>query len=171
MTLTTVGSSERGVDDFTLQGDGDNRSRGFTLVELIVTVAILGTLAGIGGGYYYKYIEKARVVRAIAGVKNMSTSITLYETKNGQFPDSLIDVGYANFLDPWGNPFQYLNLVNVKGKGQMRKDRFTVPLNSDFDLYSVGKDGQSQPPLTAAVSRDDIVRANDGRFIGLAIAY
>jgi general secretion pathway protein G len=46
-----------------------------------------------------------------------------------------------------------------------------VPINSDFDLYSVGKDGQSQDPLTAPVSRDDIVRANNGRFVGLASTY
>jgi general secretion pathway protein G len=46
-----------------------------------------------------------------------------------------------------------------------------VPINTDFDLYSVGPDGNTQPPLTAPVSRDDIVRANDGRFIGKAEDY
>jgi general secretion pathway protein G len=46
-----------------------------------------------------------------------------------------------------------------------------VPINSDFDLYSVGRDGQSAPALTARVSHDDVVRANDGGFIGLAIDY
>ncbi|MFQ5988854.1 MAG: hypothetical protein ACE5K9_02950 [Candidatus Methylomirabilales bacterium] len=53
----------------------------------------------------------------------------------------------------------------------MRKDQFLVPLNSDYDLYSKGKDGQSQPPLTAQARRDDIVRANDGGFVGLAPEY
>jgi general secretion pathway protein G len=41
-----------------------------------------------------------------------------------------------------------------------------VPVNSDFDLYSMGPDGQSKPPFTAAASRDDIVRASNGGFIG-----
>lgn len=49
-----------------------------------------------------------------------------------------------------------------------RKDRFLVPINSDYDLYSVGPDGQSRPPLNAAASRDDIIRAADGAFYGLA---
>ena len=53
----------------------------------------------------------------------------------------------------------------------MRKNRFMVPINSDYDLYSMGKDGQSVSPLTAKASRDDIIRANDGQFIGLASNY
>jgi len=55
--------------------------------------------------------------------------------------------------------------------GQARKDRFLVPLNSDYDLYSAGKDGESRPPLSAQMSQDDIVRANDGAYIGLASQY
>jgi general secretion pathway protein G len=46
-----------------------------------------------------------------------------------------------------------------------------VPVNSTFDLYSLGPDGKSSPPFTAAPSQDDIVRANDGGFIGLASDY
>jgi general secretion pathway protein G len=53
----------------------------------------------------------------------------------------------------------------------MRKDRNLVPINSDYDLYSMGPDGESMPPLTAARSRDDIVRANNGGFVGTAEAY
>ena len=52
--------------------------------------------------------------------------------------------------------------------GHARKDRFLVPINSDFDLYSMGKDGQSVSPLTAQKSHDDIIRANDGGYYGLA---
>jgi general secretion pathway protein G len=55
--------------------------------------------------------------------------------------------------------------------GQARKDRSLVPINSDFDLFSMGRDGQSQPPLTAGPSRDDIVRGNDGGFVGRAADY
>ena len=57
------------------------------------------------------------------------------------------------------------------GVGEVRKDRNLVPINTDYDLYSAGPDGNSVPPLTAAASRDDIVRANDGRFIGKAEEY
>ncbi len=53
----------------------------------------------------------------------------------------------------------------------MRKDKFLVPINTDFDLYSMGEDGKSVPPLTAKASRDDIIRANDGGYIGPASGY
>jgi general secretion pathway protein G len=56
-------------------------------------------------------------------------------------------------------------------QGQARKDRRLVPINADFDLYSVGKDGKSASPLTAQSSQDDIIRANNGGFIGLASTY
>lgn len=57
------------------------------------------------------------------------------------------------------------------GIGGARKDRFLVPINSDFDLYSMGKDGESVGPLTAKKSHDDVIRANDGGFYGLAANF
>ena len=45
------------------------------------------------------------------------------------------------------------------------------PLNSDFDLYSLGPDGESALALPAAPSHDDVVRAKDGKYIGLAVNY
>lgn len=53
----------------------------------------------------------------------------------------------------------------------MRKDHSLVPINSDYDLYSMGPDGKSQAPLTANASRDDIIRANNGAFYGKASNY
>lgn len=56
-------------------------------------------------------------------------------------------------------------------QGAARKDRRLVPINADFDLYSMGKDGRTAGPLTAAHSQDDVVRGNSGGFIGLARTY
>jgi general secretion pathway protein G len=53
----------------------------------------------------------------------------------------------------------------------MRKDHLLAPVNADFDLYSMGKDGQSMVPFTAKASRDDIVRANNGGYVGLVSDY
>ena len=76
--------------------------------------------------------------------------------------------GHAGKLDPWGRPYVYLNLQDPATKGLARKNKNLVPINSDYDLYSIGKDGESRAPLTAKVSRDDVIRANDGGFLGLA---
>ena len=98
----------------------------------------------------------------------MSQDIGEYQLTNGKLPSSLTDVG-ASTLDPWGRPYQYVPIG--KGKGGFRKDRFLVPINTDYDLYSMGPDGSSAGPLTAKASRDDIIRANDGGFIGLASEF
>ena len=75
-------------------------------------------------------------------------------------------------MDPWGNQYQYLNIRAAgPGKGPFRKDGKLNPLNSDFDLFSVGKDGDSVGSLAAKKSRDDVVRAKNGAFVGLAEDY
>jgi general secretion pathway protein G len=146
------------------------KSFGLTLVELLIAMAIIGILAGIAIPLYVGYAENARVQSAIADIRSISLVIDEYRTDRDSLPTTLADINYATFLDPWGNPYQYLN-IQMNGKGQCRKDRFVVPINTDYDLYSMGKDGKSQPPLTAKDSRDDIIRANDGAYIGPAAGY
>ena len=77
------------------------------------------------------------------------------------------DAGLVGMRDPWGNPYGYLNLGDPAARGHARKDHSLVPINTDFDLCSMGLDSRSAPPLTARHSSDDIVRANDGAFYGL----
>ena len=87
-------------------------------------------------------------------------------------PDSLDELPGEALADPWGRPSQYLRIAgnNTPGlRGRLRKDRNLVPINSDYDLYSFGEDGDSRPPLTARPSRDDRVRAADGSFVGQGI--
>ncbi len=145
--------------------------RGFTLIELLIVIAIIFTLVAIGFPIYGTALEKAKVSRAIADIHVVSTEIGTYQLFNKNLPLSLADLGKENVVDPYGHPYEYLNFSTEKGKGSFRKDRFLVPINSDYDLYSKGQDGDSVAPLTAAKSRDDIIRANDGGFIGLASGY
>lgn len=141
-------------------------------MELLVVVAILMTLAGMAIPRLLGAMEQARYARAVSEVRTLEGEVLVYAALHQeQLPGTLDDIGRGNFSDPWGTPYQYLNFALTQGKGQMRKDRFLVPLNSDFDLYSMGKDRKSKPPLTAQDSRDDIIRANDGSYIGLAIEY
>jgi general secretion pathway protein G len=94
-----------------------------------------------------------------------------YDVINGQLPDNLSQVGDGGFLDPWQTPYQYLNHSTMKGNGQARKNKFLVPLNSDYGLYSEGQDCQTAAPLTAKASEDDIVRAAHGSYVGLASQF
>lgn len=129
---------------------------------------MLGTLAYAG---YQQYFEKARLAQAKVDIRAMEASLERYHAGNGRFPETLAEAGLGGKLDPWNNPYQYLNIATAKNRGQVRKDRHLVPINSDYDLYSMGKDGLTKPPLTAKPSRDDVIRANNGAFVGLASDY
>lgn len=147
------------------------KNNGFTLLELLIVVAVLLTIAAIAIPNLMAALDQARIARAVGDIKTLEDEIVLYQTINGPLPDDLSQVGYGGYLDPWHNPYQYLNHSTMKGNGQVRKDRFLVPLNSDYDLYSMGKDGQSVPPITAKVSQDDIIRASTGSYTGLASQF
>lgn len=143
-------------------------SRGFTAIELLIALAIVGVLATVGFSRYMDYRERVRVYAATSDIGAMSTVIQQYIVDSYVPPDSLAQVGLAGLRDPWGYPYQYYNLTSHKGNGKARKDRNLNPLNTDFDLYSVGKDGNTASSLQAKWSRDDVIRARDGRFVGLA---
>ncbi len=143
---------------------------GFTLIEVLLVLAIVGILFTLAAGGYADYQRALRDRQAIVDMRVLETRLQQYYADSIRFPESLDDIGGAP-EDPWGNPYQYLNIQTVKGKGKVRKDKNLVPLNSDYDLYSMGEDGKTATPLTAKASRDDIVRAGNGGFIGLAADY
>lgn len=147
------------------------RQLGLTVVELFVAVCIVAVLASLALPTYHGYRERVRIDEAKRDITWMSSVIANYYYDAHTYPDSLADVGLGARLDPWGNPYGYLNLGDRNARGFARKDYSLVPINTDFDLYSMGPDGVSLPPLTAQPSRDDIVRANNGAFIGVATDY
>lgn len=143
---------------------------GFTLVELVIAIAIIGTLAALSSMAFSSYKGRSKVNTAIQDIQRIQDQIALYESVNDRLPDNLNDINMGSLLDPWGNPYVYVNLTNVP-KGKWRKDKFMVPINSTYDLCSMGPDGKTEAPLTAKASRDDIIRANDGSFVGRAAEY
>ncbi len=147
--------------------------RGVTLLEVMLALGIVGILVAIAVPAYQNYQDKLKTARAVSDIASIQASVATFAVDNQGFPLALADVSPAlgAMRDPWGNPYQYVSHDDVKGKGKFRKDKNIVPINSDFDLWSMGPDGASVPPLTGKSSRDDIVRANNGRFIGVAAEY
>ena len=224
-------------------------TRGFTLIELMLAVSIVGILASLAVPNYIDFLEKARVARAISELHALTKEIKGFAMGGGVYPDTLAQIGRSTMLDPWGTPYRYYrincntgveitHLAKLKlgkkrpprvipanhflsgnenghivlaidqgnhgdlvylaqgggggggggggaggggggaggggggppcgGVGGARKDRFLVPLNSDFDVYSMGKDRDSVMPLSPPKSHDDVLRASDGGFYGLA---
>lgn len=153
-------------------------ARGFTLVEMLFVTIVMGLLMALGVPKAQQIIERARVAKAIGDINAIQTDIDAFGASNDTLPTSLASIGRGSLDDPWGRPYQYLRFPPPNGNGNgggppagARRDRFLVPINSTYDLYSVGKDGNTSAPLTANASHDDVVRANDGGFIGLGRLY
>jgi len=107
---------------------------------------------------------------AFTDVRRIEKQISLFVfDNNGQLPDSLSEltnIGTVN--DPWGNPCQYLRIAGgTANQGQIRKNMSDNPVNTDYDLYSLGADGLSKPQFKFKTSRDDVVRGYDGSYVGL----
>ena len=146
-----------------------NRASGFTLVEIIIVAGLIGTLSMIIVPRLLGYSQRNKNQQAIVDITKMSAEIAHYIMDYTVPPDSLADVGFDNLLDPWGNPYEYLKIIDNSDpgvNGKRRKDHSLVPVNSDYDLYSMGADGRTGAPFTDSKSRDDIVRASNGAFIG-----
>ena len=149
------------------------KCQGMGLIDLMLAVIIASLLMAVAVPAYDQFIDRARVARAIGDIGSISIATERFGIKNnGRLANSLNELLMGVPFDPWGAPYQYLNIVAAgPGNGAFRKDGKLNPLNSDFDLYSAGSDGDSAGPLSAKPSRDDIVRANNGAFIGLGEDY
>ncbi|WP_101759168.1 type IV pilin protein [Oceanicoccus sp. KOV_DT_Chl] len=146
------------------------KKKGFSLIELMLALAIVGVIYSIAFPSYAKYQDRADVVRAVSDLSAISQALERHFASENNYPNTLAEFGWQ-LNDPWGNPYYYTNIAATKGKGALRKDKNLVPINADFDLYSAGKDGETVGPLTAKSSRDDVIRAGNGAFFGLAEDY
>lgn len=131
-------------------------------------MAIFATLSVIATTMYSSSKNSANIAKATSDIMLISGAIERYNTVNNQVPPDLATIGMDTLVDPWGNAYVYQSFVGLTGKGKMRKDKNLNPLNTRYDLYSMGADGQSRMPLTNPVSQDDVIFALDGNYIGLA---
>ncbi len=124
----------------------DNGRNGFTLIELMVVVVILGILATVMMPKILDRPEQARRMKAMVQIRNMQSALALFKTDTFRFPntneglEALIanpgsikgyrSNGYFEGSripnDPWGNPYRYL----------------APGAHGEYDLVSYGKDGE-----------------------------
>jgi general secretion pathway protein G len=262
------------------------RARGFTLLELMIVVAILAIIASIAIPQYQSALRSARIVKCKQELRTISQAIDMFLATNHRLPFTLYETEFGGRRDPWGTPYCYLNysagagdgldwavrvglvdpsavVRNAAGRrdgrpvdgalrapqgpapmgpgppghgaiqaapvphttqttqgpvgqgapvaavdpagtlssafgGQLsnadltdlerslgtqsmfagvavdsvrRRDRYLFPLNTDYDLFSLGPDGLTATALNNPQSLDDVIRANNGGFFGVASDY
>lgn len=147
-------------------------SAGYGLIELLFALAAVASLAGIALPEFVEFKRQAQNAQAIAELQTLNNAVHLYYTEHGRLPDSLAQVGNGSILDPWQQPYRYLKIDgNSSAAQQAKKDLFLIVINSDYDLYSTGRDGRTSQSVSSSVSQDDPFRANDGGYFGLVANY
>lgn len=147
-----------------------------TLIELMLVIAVLGVIVTIAVPSYRSYIDKTNNALAISQLVTIKSVIERFYLENHRYPATLQEIAGSlpnNGLDPWDNSYIYLNIADnwPQSRGPSRKDRNVNPINSQYDLYSMGKDGKSKKQVSQKDSLDDIILARDGNFIGLAAEF
>lgn len=120
------------------------RQSGFTLLELLVVMVIIGLLAGYVGPKFFSQIGKSEVKTAQAQIVSLEKALDQYRLDVGRYPSTEEGLAALNNapaglnkwdgpylrkavpLDPWDHPYQY------RSPGE----------HGEFDLFSLGKDGQ-----------------------------
>ena len=149
------------------------RIQGFTLLELLIAVTIVGILSAIAVPAYNGSVERSKNNLAVTHILAIQTCLERFYTGYYKYPQTLSEVASClpnDGLDPWNNAYVYLNIADGGPgiKGEVRKDHKLNPINTRYDLYSMGKDGASKNQISQKDSLDDIILARDGAFIGLA---
>jgi len=109
-----------------------HRLSGFTLIEVLVVVVILGILAAIVVPNIMQEPDKAKIVAAKSTIRNIQSALERYRLDNHDYPktDQGLEVLVNEYMpripkDPWGNDYLYLSPGS----------------HGDIDIYSLGRDG------------------------------
>jgi general secretion pathway protein G len=146
------------------------RSKGYTIIETMVAVGIIGISGALAYPVYSSHVDKMKIAESRKDLVLTDLKIETYFATNGAFPPDLAAIGMQQD-DPWGKTYFYYNRDIPSGNGRERMDVNGTKINTDYDLYSKGPDNISAGKVSHSNGLDDIVRGNNGDFIGAGADY
>lgn len=94
-----------------MQNNTARRAKGFTLIELMIVVAVIGVLATIAIPQYQNYVKKSEASSGLATLRSLVTNIDTYYAENGSFTTNVSDLGAASNMNKLGT----INLTAASG--------------------------------------------------------
>ena len=120
-------------------------SRGFTLIEMIVVVIILGLLAGLVGPRLFGRVGQSKTVAARAQIELLGAALDQYSLDTGSYPPSTVGLE-ALVRNPnvtgWNGPYLKKNMIPVDPWGNPYNYKCCPGDHGEYDLWSEGSDGK-----------------------------
>ncbi|HGM0237710.1 TPA: pilin, partial [Neisseria gonorrhoeae] len=145
--------------------------KGFTLIELMIVIAIVGILAAVALPAYQDYTARAQVSEAILLAEGQKSAVTEYYLNHGKWPENNGDAGVASSSSIIGKYVESVTVTNGVVTAKMKSDGVNKEIKDKrLSLWAKRQDGSvkwfcGQPVQRAAAVTDDAVAKDDTNAI------
>src|SRR5262249_28272276 len=87
--------------------------RGMSVLEVTMAVGVVALVAAVAVPSMDTYLNRGKAAHAIGDIGTISVQLYRWQSNTRKFPETLAEAGLSGFVDPWGNPYQYVNVATA----------------------------------------------------------